>query len=163
MLKIYAKSEKEILGSKSSEAAVKFYEWAKRSNSAINSQFLDLSSHLTFCRTDGDLHTPPKIFLVGSQAGGRKAYGDYWADNCINGAKSPIRGLPSITAEGYLRAQHYGLNYDLIEFSDDKSRGLYERLIIPVYAPKTTMPVMLTTFTHFLHIEKKSLLPDGGY
>lgn len=151
----------QIAGSDSSaieynNAAIKFYEWAMRGGGLCDDELVfEHSKYLSLCNTDAKFDFPPNMFLIGKEAGGRKKFGDAWADSFRINRTSPISGLEEITAPGYLKSLSNGVFMDCIEYKDTKSFGLYNRLIIPIKMRENERPFMIGSFLIFQHYEKR--------
>lgn len=134
----------------------KFHDWAKRTGGITDHDFVEFSQHLTLCAMDAKPDKPPNFSLIGSSAASRYMFGDDWADNVVRTQKTPISKLDHISADGYQKALANGLNLDLIEYDDEKTRGTYLRSIIPLRTHTKLPPIAFAMFADLITFERKS-------
>lgn len=154
MLKCYNISENEAFANCTDLDAIKFFEWAMSDGAYLNRQFVTHSDYLSLCRMDGTYEVPPNMAFIGQKSAGRLAFGDEWADNFSINRRSPITNLESVTAPGYMRSLEHGFSFDLIEYNDGSTRGIYKTVKIPIRVRPRTKPVMIGMFAFFESFER---------
>ena len=97
------------------EIITSHYDYFRKSNGFITSEFKEHFPHLMICKFEEKPINSPAILLVGSQSCQRDVFGHEWANDVVSIRKTPDIKLETISALAYEQAAIEGHACDLCE------------------------------------------------
>lgn len=91
-----------------------------------------LFPYMSLCSTICEANKSPEILVVGNQSSQTKAYSTEWSQNADTMRSTPYSELEQLSAGGYLDALQNKAHHSIVDFNDQGTHLVFERLITPL-------------------------------